>query len=65
VPVWNFVRRSFYQDSVTLMQVAVRLRALAGVEDALASFAERQNLVDYDGFAALDRRYAEPSPERQ
>ncbi len=39
--------------------------ALAGVEDALASFAERQSLVDYDGFAALDRRYAEPSPERQ
>jgi len=39
--------------------------SLAGVEDALASFAERQNLVDYDGFAALDRRYAEPSPERQ
>jgi len=39
--------------------------SLAGVEDALASFAERQKLVDYDGFAALDRRYAEPSPERQ
>jgi 2-methylisocitrate lyase-like PEP mutase family enzyme len=38
--------------------------SLAGVEDALASFAERQNLVDYDGFAALDRRYAEASPER-
>jgi 2-methylisocitrate lyase-like PEP mutase family enzyme len=36
--------------------------SLAGVEDALASFAERQNLVDYDGFAALDRRYAEPAP---
>jgi 2-methylisocitrate lyase-like PEP mutase family enzyme len=39
--------------------------SLAGVEDALASFAERQSLVDYDGFAALDRRYAEPSPGRQ
>jgi 2-methylisocitrate lyase-like PEP mutase family enzyme len=38
--------------------------SLAGVEDALASFAERQNLVDYDGFAALGRRYAEASPER-
>ena len=38
--------------------------SLAGVEDALASFAERQNLVDYDGFAALDRRYAETSSER-
>jgi 2-methylisocitrate lyase-like PEP mutase family enzyme len=39
--------------------------SLAGIEDALASFAERQSLVDYDGFAALDRRYAEPSPGRQ
>jgi 2-methylisocitrate lyase-like PEP mutase family enzyme len=37
--------------------------SLAGVEDALASFAERQNLVDYDRFAALDWRYAE-APER-
>src|SRR6266851_4021863 len=33
--------------------------SLAGVEDGLASFAERQSLVDYDGFIALDRRYAE------
>jgi 2,3-dimethylmalate lyase len=39
--------------------------SLAGIEDALASFAERQSLVDYDGFAALDRRYAEPSPDPQ
>jgi 2-methylisocitrate lyase-like PEP mutase family enzyme len=39
--------------------------SLAGVEDALASFAERQSLVDYDGFAALDRRYAEPPPDRE
>src|SRR5260221_356691 len=33
--------------------------SLVGVEDGLASFAERQSLVDYDGFIALDRRYAE------
>jgi 2-methylisocitrate lyase-like PEP mutase family enzyme len=33
--------------------------SLAGVEDGLASFAERQSLVDYDGFITLDRRYAE------
>jgi len=33
--------------------------SLAGVEDGLASFAERQRLVDYDAFIALDRRYAE------
>lgn len=30
----NFVRRNRYQDSVTLMQVAVNLRAVEGVEDA-------------------------------
>ncbi len=35
--------------------------SLAGVEDLLASFAERQSLVDYAGFATLDLRYAEPS----
>lgn len=35
--------------------------SLAGVEDGLASFAERQRLVDYDGFIVVDRRYAEPA----
>jgi 2-methylisocitrate lyase-like PEP mutase family enzyme len=35
--------------------------SLAGVEDALASFAERQSLVDFAGFAALDLQYSEPS----
>lgn len=39
--------------------------SLAGVEDALASFAERQRLVDYDGFQALERRYAEHSPDEK
>ena len=33
--------------------------SLAGIEDGLASFKERQTLVDYDAFIALDRRYAE------
>jgi 2-methylisocitrate lyase-like PEP mutase family enzyme len=33
--------------------------SLAGIEDGLASFRERQSLVDYDAFIALDRRYAE------
>ncbi|MFI5034009.1 MAG: carboxyvinyl-carboxyphosphonate phosphorylmutase, partial [Reyranellales bacterium] len=37
--------------------------SLAGVEDGLASFAQRQSLVDYDGFIALDRRYAEPAED--
>jgi 2,3-dimethylmalate lyase len=37
-----------------------RTGGLAGVEDALASFTERQALVDYDGFQELERRYAVP-----
>jgi 2-methylisocitrate lyase-like PEP mutase family enzyme len=37
-----------------------RTGTLAGVEEALASFAERQAMVDYDGYQALERRYAEP-----
>jgi len=39
--------------------------SLAGVEDALASFAERQSLVDFAGFAALDLQYSEPSSAQQ
>ena len=39
--------------------------ALAGIEDALASFAERQALVDYDGFQALERRYAIHTPSEK
>ena len=30
----NFVKRNRYQDSVTLMQAAVRLREIEGIEDA-------------------------------
>ena len=37
-----------------------RTGGLAGVEEALASFAERQALVDYDAYQALERQYAEP-----
>jgi 2-methylisocitrate lyase-like PEP mutase family enzyme len=35
-----------------------RTGSLAGVEDALASFATRQALVDYDAFQALEKRYS-------
>jgi 2-methylisocitrate lyase-like PEP mutase family enzyme len=41
-----------------------RTGGLAGVEDRLASFAERQALVDFDTFQALDKRYAEPPVQK-
>jgi FdrA protein len=34
VPVWNFVRRSVYHDSVTLMRLTHELEAVAGVRRA-------------------------------
>jgi FdrA protein len=34
VPVWNFVRRSVYQDSVTLMRLTHDMEAVAGVRRA-------------------------------
>ena len=34
MPITNIVKQNRYQDSVTLMQVAVRLRAIVGIEDA-------------------------------
>jgi 2-methylisocitrate lyase-like PEP mutase family enzyme len=37
-----------------------RTGLLAGVEEALASFAERQALVDFERFQELERRYAAP-----
>jgi FdrA protein len=36
VPVWNFVRRSVYQDSVTLMRLTHDMEAVAGVRRAAA-----------------------------
>ena len=35
--------------------------SLAGIEDALASFAERQSLVELGRFMELGRRYGEPA----
>ncbi len=35
--------------------------SLAGIEDALASFAERQSLVELDRFMELGQRYGEPA----
>jgi 2-methylisocitrate lyase-like PEP mutase family enzyme len=37
-----------------------RTGSLAGIEDGLASFTERQALVDFDAFQELEGRYAAP-----
>src|SRR4029079_5505316 len=43
LPVWNFVRRSFYQDSVTLMRLTRDLEAVAGVRRAAAMMGTPPN----------------------
>jgi FdrA protein len=43
MPAWNFVRRSFYQDSVTLMRLARDMEAVAGVTRAAAMMGTPQN----------------------
>jgi FdrA protein len=60
VPVWNFVRRSVYQDSVTLMRLTHDMEAVAGVRRAAAMMGTPPNrtllgqagLLDADGEAA-------------
>jgi succinyl-CoA synthetase alpha subunit len=43
VPVWNFVRRSVYQDSVTLMRLTHDMEAVAGVRRAAAMMGTPAN----------------------
>jgi len=60
VPVWNFVRRSVYQDSVTLMRLTHDMEAVAGVRRAAAMMGTPSNrallgqagLLDADGETA-------------
>ena len=40
---WNFVRRSFYQDSVTLMRLTRDMEAVAGVRRAAAMMGTPAN----------------------
>jgi FdrA protein len=42
---WNFVRKSFYQDSVTLMLLTRDMEAVPGVARAAAMMGTPQNLV--------------------
>ncbi|HEX9821203.1 MAG TPA: oxidoreductase, partial [Methylomirabilota bacterium] len=60
MPVWNFVRRSVYQDSVTLMRLTRDMEAVAGVRRAAAMMGTPANrallaqagLLDAEGEAA-------------
>ena len=43
MPAWNFVRKSFYQDSVTLMRLTRDMEAVPGVRRAAAMMGTPQN----------------------
>ena len=63
MPVWNFVRRSFYQDSVTLMRLTRDLEAVAGVRRAAAMMGTPQNraLLDQAGLLTDEGDVAAPA----
>jgi len=63
VPVWNFVRRSFYQDSVTLMRLTRDLESVAGVHRAAAMMGTPQNraLLDAAGLLTDEGDLAAPA----
>jgi succinyl-CoA synthetase alpha subunit len=62
VPVWNFVRRSVYQDSVTLMRLTRDLEAVAGVRRAAAMMGTPANraLLAQAGLLAVEGEAAGP-----
>src|SRR5262245_25439301 len=53
MPAFNFVRKSFYRDSVTLMRLAQDMEAVAGVTRAAAMMGTPHNLVLLDQAALL------------
>ena len=63
MPAWNFVRRSFYQDSVTLMRLAHDMEAVAGVVRAAAMMGTPQNrtLLRDAGLLTADGETAGPT----
>src|SRR3954471_3689922 len=60
---WNQVKANRYQDSVTLMQVAVRLRALDGLEDASLMMGTQPNkeILEEAGLLTPDGQLAGPN----
>ena len=63
MPVWNFVRRSFYQDSVTLMRLTRDLEGVTGVRRAAAMMGTPQNraLLAGAGLLTADGEGAAPA----
>ena len=62
MPVFNFVRRSFYQDSVTLMTLSREMEAVPGVSRAAAMMGTAPNLslLRDAGLLAADGEGAAP-----
>ena len=63
MPAFNFVRKSFYQDSVTLMRLARDMEAVAGVTAAAAMMGTPHNreLLSQAGLLAREGAAAEPA----
>ena len=63
MPVWNFVRRSFYQDSVTLMRLTRDLEAVPGVHRAAVMMGTPPNraVLAQAGLLATDGESAAPA----
>jgi succinyl-CoA synthetase alpha subunit len=63
MPVWNFVRRGFYQDSVTLMRLSRDMEAVAGVRRAAAMMGTPANraILGEAGLLVSDGESAGPS----
>jgi FdrA protein len=63
VPVWNFVRRSVYHDSVTLMRLTHEMEAVAGVRRAAVMMGTPPNraLLARAGLLAADGETAGPA----
>ena len=63
MPVWNFVRRSFYQDSVTLMRLTRDLEAVPGVRRAAVMMGTPPNraVLAQAGLLAADGESAAPA----
>ena len=63
MPMFNFVRKSFYRDSVTLMRLSRDLEAMAGIAAAAAMMGTPQNraLLDRAGLLSPDGAAARPA----
>src|SRR5258708_31316962 len=64
MPAFNFVRASFYRDSVTLMRLAGVMEAVAGVTRAAAMMGTPANraLLEQAGLLPKDGAPARPPP---